>query len=149
MKRFAFAFALLLGGSLALATMAAAEGFKPMPAAEAERRVTESRDALTDMLWIGLDVYWHVGRWDDCMRLCKDITVIDPQFIEAYTSWAWMLWSADRDAEAIAVYEQALKDNPDSPDLYFEYGFYYRNRRKYGEAIPLLRKAAEKGASRG
>jgi tetratricopeptide (TPR) repeat protein len=149
MKRLAIVLVLVIGGNLWLAGAAPAEELKPISAAEAERRVTESRDSLTDMLWIGLDVYWHEGRWDDCLRLLRDIIVIDPHFVEAYTSAAWMLWSSDRDQEAIAVYEKGVKANPDDPDLYFEYGFYYRNRGQLGKAIDLLRKAAEKGATRG
>ena len=139
----------VVGGSLWLTGAAPAEELKPIPAAEAERRVAESRDALTDMLWIGLDVYWHQGGWDDCLRICRDIIILDPQFVEAYTAAAWMLWSSDRDQEAIAMYEKGIEANPDSPDLYFEYGLYYRNRGKLGKAIELLRKAAEKGATRG
>lgn len=148
MKRLATVLVLVFGGSLWFAGTALAEELKPMPAAEAERRVIESRDSVTDRLWIGLDVYWHQGQWDDCLRLLRDIILIDPQFVEAYTGAAWMLWSSNRDQEAIAFYEKGIKANPDNPDLYFEYGFYYRNRGKLGKAIELLRKAAEKGATR-
>jgi Tfp pilus assembly protein PilF len=126
----------------------AEEELRPIPAAEAERRVAEVRDALTEVLWIGIDGYWHEGDWEACLRLNKEIVALDPQFVDAWTSAAWVLWSNDRDKEAVEVYKEGIEANPDSPDLYFDYGFFLRNRKRFDEAIPMFRKACEKGATK-
>lgn len=124
----------------------AEEEFEPISAAAAEARIAAVRDAITEILWIGIDGYWHEGGWEDCLRLNKEIIALDPQFVEAYTSAAWLLWSSDRDEEAIAMYQRGLEANPDSHELYFDFGFYYRNRKKLDKAVALFRKAVEKGA---
>ena len=127
----------------------AEEELKPIPAAIAEARVAEVRDAITDILWFGIDGYWHEGQWEDCLRLNQEIIALDPHFVEAYTSAAWVLWSSDRDKEAVAMYQQGIAANPDSFDLYFEMGFYYRNRKQLDKAVEMLRKAVELGIDRG
>ena len=136
---------LLAGAS---AVWADEEEFKPISAAEAERRVAEVRDAITEVLWIGIDGYWHEGDWEACLRLNKEIYALDPQFVEAYTSAAWLLWSDDRDKEAVEVYQEGIAANPDSADLYFDYGFFLRNRKKFDEAIAMFRKANEHNATK-
>jgi len=147
MGRWGLVIVLVLGGGLLRACAACAEEeLAPIPAAVAEARVAEERDFLTDILWMGIDGYWHEGKWEDCLRLNKEIIALDPQFVEAYTSAAWLLWSEDRDKEAVAMYEQGIDANPDSPDLYFDFGFYYRNRKKLDQAIAMFRKAVDKGA---
>ncbi len=87
---------------------------QPIPAVEAERRVGETRDALTDLLWMGIEPYWHRGDMDACLRLLRQTVEVDPHFVEAGTSLAWMLWSYGRDAEAIAAYENCIAANPKS-----------------------------------
>lgn len=138
---------LAVGLAIAGASGAGAEeALRPVSAREAERRVGEVRDAITEVLWIGLDTYWHEGDWDSCLRLTKEIIALDPHFVEAYTSAAWMLWSEDRDKEAVAMYREGLEANPDSAELYFDYGFYLRNRKQLEQAIEMFRRAVEKGA---
>ena len=148
MKRIAILALLACWAGLLGGTVWAAEELKPIPAAEAEKRVAVERDALTELLWVGIDGYWHAGQIEDCVRLNKEIYGIDPQFVEAYTSAAWVLYSNDRDAEAVAVYKEGLAANPKSADLYFEFGFFYRYRKQFDKAIPLLRKAVALGVDK-
>jgi tetratricopeptide (TPR) repeat protein len=120
---------------------------RPLTAAQAEERVAEARDLLTDTLWLGTEQYWHNGRWDDCIRICRQIIEVDPHFVEAYTSAAWLLWSREDDAEAIELYHACIQENPDSSEVYQDFGVYYFARHKYDEAAGMFRKAAERGAS--
>jgi len=110
--------------------------------------VAKTRDVLTELLWIGTEPYWHTGRWDECMRLCRQVIEIDPHFVEVYVSLAWMLWSQDRDEEAIAVYQSAIRDNPDNWQVYHEFGLYYYSRRRYEKAVEQFQKASGLGAPR-
>jgi len=121
---------------------------KPVPAAEAEKRVASTRDLLTDTLWLGTDPYWHSGRWDECVRICKQIIEVDPHFVEAYTAAAWMLWSQEKDAEAIALFNAGIKANPESWEVYHDFGTFYMARHKYDQAAEAFRRATARGAPR-
>lgn len=138
---------LVLLCAAALAPAAQVDALAPVSATEAERMVAEERDFLTDVLWIGVDEYFHTGDWQSCVRLCDEVTLLDPQFVEAYTSAAWVLWNYDRDKEAVATYERGLAANPESAELAFDFGFYYRDRKQYDKAISMFRQAVKNGAT--
>ena len=118
-------------------------GLAPLGAAEAEERAAETRDLLVDLLWEHTDVYWHSGRWDEAVRLCRQVTELDPQFVEPYTGAAWLLSSMDRDEEATAFYRAGIAANPDSYELYHEFGLYYFRRQKWEDAAEQFRKSVE------
>ena len=126
----------------------AAEPPQPIPATEAEQRVAESRDFLTDMLWMKTEDYWHVGRWDEAIRLCRQIVQVDPQFVEAYTGAAYLLYSMDKDEEAIELFRAGIAANPKNYDLPHEFGMYYYYRHKWDLAAEQFAKAVELGAPR-
>ena len=126
----------------------AAEPPQPIPATEAEQRVAESRDFLTDMLWMKTEDYWHVGRWDEAIRLCRQIVQVDPQFVEAYTGAAYLLYSMDKDEEAIELFRAGIAANPRNYDLPHEFGMYYYYRHKWDLAAEQFAKAVEAGAPR-
>jgi tetratricopeptide (TPR) repeat protein len=150
MRKLGLLLLLVMGvGLVCTSPTRAEEELKPISAAVAEARVAEVRDAITEVLWIGIEGYWHEGQWEDCLRLNQEIIALDPQFVEAYTSAAWLLWSYDRDQEAVAMYQQGIAANPDSHELYFDFGFYYRNRKQLDKAVEMLRKAVELGIDRG
>jgi len=119
---------------------------KPMSAVEAEERVRTVRDALTDMLWLNTEDHWHNGRWDEAIRLCRQIVQIDPHFVEAYNGAAWMLWSSDRDEEAIELFELGIAANPKRHEIYHDYGMYLFHEKKYLEAAEMFRKSVETDA---
>ena len=99
---------------------------------------------LTDLLWLRVDEYWHVGDHDSCIRLLRLITDLDPQDTQAYGSAAWLLWSQGKDAIAIRVYREGIAANPDVYDMYYELGAYYWLHRHYAEAASWLRQAVQR-----
>ena len=121
---------------------------KPLPAAEAEQRVAESRDFLTDMLWMKTEDYWHVGKWDEAIRLCRQIVQVDPHFVEAYTGAAYLLYSMDKDDAAIELFRAGMAANPRNYDLPHEFGMYYNYRHKWDLAAEQFEKAVALGAPR-
>ncbi len=139
---------IVLLGCLAPAWAAEPEpsALKPISAAEAERRVGETRDALTDLLWMGIEPYWHKGDFDNCLRLTRQTVEVDPHFVEAGTSLAWLLWSVGRDDEAIAAYEKCIAANPKSWKAHHEFGLFYMARNKYLKAAEQFRAAKDLGA---
>ena len=120
----------------------------PIPAAEAEEKVAESRDFLVDLLWLGTDEYFHDGEWDECIRIARQVIEIDPHFVDAYTGPAYLLWSSDRDEEAIEFFLAGIEANPERFEIYHEFGMYYWLHQRYEEAIVQFRKAVEREAPR-
>lgn len=118
----------------------------PLSGAEGERQVAEARDFLANLLWDGTEQYWHSGRWDEAIRLCRQIVQIDPTFVEAYNGAAWMLWSMDRDEEAIELYQAGVAANPNSYEIYHDFGMYYFHRQKWEQAAEQFRKSVEASA---
>ncbi len=139
---------LLICATTSWAGATAASAPRPISAAEAEKRVAESRDFLTDMMWTKTEEYWHVGDWDNCIRLCRQIVQVDPHFVEAYTGAAFLLWSSDKDAEAIELFRAGIAANPKDYDLPHEFGMYYRYRHKWDQAIEQFARAVELGSPR-
>ncbi len=135
--------AFLLGMTSVWAGASTQPEMKPLSAADAERRVTETQDFLVDLLWEHTDVHWHAGRWDEAIRLCHQVIELDPGFVEAYTGAAWLLWSMDRDEEAIEFYRAGLAANPDSYEIPHEFGMYYHHRHNWDQAAEQFRKAVE------
>jgi tetratricopeptide (TPR) repeat protein len=99
-------------------------------------------DETVAQLWKQTDEHWHEGEYVHIVNICKVVAAARPNMMEAYANAGWLLWSMDRDEEAVALYEQGLKANPDSYSMYDELGFYYYNRKKdYPRAIPYYEKA--------
>jgi tetratricopeptide (TPR) repeat protein len=140
---------LLLACRLALAAVPpSGEQPAPISAIEADKRVAESRDFLTDMLWMKTEDYWHVGRWDEAIRLCRQIVQVDTQFVEAYTGAAFLLYSTDKDEEAIELFRAGIVANPKNYDLPHEFGMYYYYRHKWDLAAEQFAKSGDLGAPR-
>jgi tetratricopeptide (TPR) repeat protein len=137
---------LLLCAGAACAQEADQDAPASLSAAEAERQVLEARDFLVELLWDGTEQYWHTGRWDEAIRLCRQIVQIDPTFVEAYNGAAWMLWSMDRDEEAIELYEAGVAANPNRYEIYHDFGMYYFHRHKWDKAAEQFRKSVEADA---
>src|SRR5262249_36766637 len=118
------------------------------PAANSAIVVTEEgmadavlADALDEM-WRQVDRHHHQGEHDHIIALCRMIVQGNPSHYEAYEDAAWLLWSDDRNAEAVAFLKQGLAANPHTYNLYDELGMHYSLRLKDpASAIPYYEKA--------
>ncbi len=146
MARIATICLVLLCAAALWAAQPAPQELKPITAAEAEQRVAEARDFLTDALWTHTETHWHVGEWEECIRLCRQIVEVDPHFVEAYTGAAWMLWNLGKDEEAIEVYRAGIAANPKAYEIYHEFGMYYSYKKNWEQAVEQFRKSVECGA---
>ncbi len=88
------------------------------------------RGLLADFLWLRVDEYQHrrriVGgdllRSDDeaLMPLVRLITWLNPHFIDAYAlGGQWLAFHFSRPHEAIAFYEEGIRNNPRDYDLIY------------------------------
>jgi tetratricopeptide (TPR) repeat protein len=99
-------------------------------------------DGIVDQLRVQTDRHWHKGEYSHMINLYRMEIVAHPDNVDAYSSAGWLLWSMDRDAEAVAMYEEGIKANSDSFYMYDELGQYYFQRKKdYPRAIVYYEKA--------
>ncbi len=112
-----------------------------MPA-HVQKRVDTIIDGMLDRWIVQMDRWWHDGQHEHLINMTYFLIAFDPTNIEAYENAGWLLWSSDRDDEAIALYERGVRNNPDRYDLYYEIGQYYYIRKKdYAKALPYLEQA--------
>ena len=91
------------------------------------------------------DMHFHKGEYNHIVNLSRMAVAADPSDVDAYSDAAWLLWSMNRDDEAIALYEQGIKANPNSFYMLDELAHYYYNRKKdWPKAIYYYERAASK-----
>lgn len=114
--------------------------------AESSRTVADAIAVETvRLLQLQADRHWHKGDYCRIVNLNKMFIAAYPDFTDAYANAGWLLWSMDRDDEAVALYDQGIAANPDSYALYYEKGYYMLLRKKdMKQAVELLEKAVSK-----
>jgi tetratricopeptide (TPR) repeat protein len=90
------------------------------------------------------DVHFHEGEYDHIINLYRIIVEGDPKNMSAYENAAYLLWSTDRNPQAIEFLKQGIKNNPDIYYMYDELGNHYWLRNKDPKnAITYLRQAVQ------
>lgn len=123
---------------LPAATAGAQKGTAPKVPATVEAIL----DATLDHVWQLTDLHWHKGEYNHILNLYKVVVAGWPDQVEAYANGGWLLWSMNRDAEAIALYEQGIKANPKSAYMFDELGQHYNRKKDWPKAIRYLEQAA-------
>jgi len=123
------------------------------------RFLGEIRYTLAAYLWLKVEIYHHelnlttlsatVGGEDpkkvgEILALCRLVTRLDPQFIQAYDVGSWRLSRGlGKFQDAADFLEEGLRNNPDNPvlvqDMAELYVFYEKN---CVAAIPYLEKTS-------
>lgn len=133
LTRFAAVLACACLGTTALAA--------PAPAGPAD--VNAIAGAVLDHMWVSTDRHWHKGEYNHIVNLSRMIVAGRPAQLDAYGNAGWLLWSMDRDAEAVDLYKQGARANPKSYFLFNELGFYYaQHKRDFAAGLPWYEKAA-------
>lgn len=113
-----------------------AQAAKTAPEA-GQDRADQITEMVLDRLLVVADAHFHKGEYNHIVNLSRMILSARPEELEIYATAGWLLWSMDRDQEAVALYEQGLKANPKTSFMYDELGQYFFIRKKD------YRKAAE------
>lgn len=94
------------------------------------------------MLFSMCDDHFHKGEYCHSVRLSKIVIQGNPWNMDAYANSAWLLWSMNRDPEAVELLEEGSKANPATYYMYDELGVYYAVRKKdYVRSIDWYKKA--------
>lgn len=98
-----------------------------------------------DNMHLVTDMHFHKGEYNHIVNLSRMAVAANPDDVTMYSDAGWLLWSMDRDDEAVALYKQGIKANPDSFYMLDELGQYYYNRKKdWPQAVAYYERAAEK-----
>jgi tetratricopeptide (TPR) repeat protein len=100
---------------------------------------------VTDLIWTHGDYYWHEGRYEDQVALCRLVRRLDPGFAEAYSSGAWLLENLGRDDDALQLYREGARAVPNDWHPHHDLGYFYYQHKQYPEAIESLKKAVALG----
>ena len=97
---------------------------------------------IVDDLLEQIDGHYHQGEYNHVVNLSRIVVQAEPQRVEVYGNAAWLLWSTDRNADAIAFLKQGLNANPKTYYMYDELGAHYFSRLHDPKmAIPYYEKA--------
>jgi tetratricopeptide (TPR) repeat protein len=123
---------------------AAAKGTR-RSAAQSQAVVGRVLGDVTDLVWTHGDYYWHEGRYEDQVAICRLVRSLDPGYAEAYSSGAWLLENLGRDDEALALYREGARAVPNDWHPHHDLGYFYYQHKRYPEAIESLKKAVALG----
>ncbi|MHB2017143.1 MAG: tetratricopeptide repeat protein [Candidatus Xenobia bacterium] len=113
--------------------------------------VGDLRTVLARLVWLQVDVYHHViqaqgGGYNqerDVLPLLKLVTMLDPDFEEAWDVAAWhLVVGLHRTAEGLATLRAGLRHRPNSPELRFVYALLLYKTKHYRACAPAAEAAA-------
>ncbi|GIV15691.1 MAG: hypothetical protein KatS3mg022_1126 [Armatimonadota bacterium] len=114
---------------------------QPLPA-EVQKRIDAIFDGMVDRCIVQMDKWWHDGQHEHLINMTYFVIAFDPHNLSLYENAGWLLWSSNRDDEAVALYQRGLRNNPNTYDMYYELGQYYYIRKKdYAKAREYLEQA--------
>ena len=100
-------------------------------------------NALGDMYDLA-DEFYHDGEWNHSINMFRVVENGDPHNVETYCNVAFLLWSSDRNDQAIEQLKLGLTNNNDSYYMYDELGSHYWLRLKNPTAaLPYYEKAVK------
>ncbi|MCS6831080.1 MAG: tetratricopeptide repeat protein [Armatimonadota bacterium] len=127
----------------AIYALSASVQAQPLPA-QVQKRVDAIFDAMVDHWIVQMDRWWHDGQHEHLINMTYFTIRFDPRNVSLYENAGWLLWSSNRDDEAVAMYERGLRNNPDAYDMYYELGqYYYLRKRDYARAKEYLEQAVK------
>lgn len=90
------------------------------------------------------DEHYHHGEWNHCLSLYRVVEQGDPHNVETYSNAAMLLWSTDRNDQAIEQLKLGIAANPNTSFMYDELGsHYWLHLKDPVSAIPYYEKAIQ------
>ena len=98
---------------------------------------------VVDRVWANVDGYFHEGDYNRVVALCRIATQSDPDFDEAYSCGAWILWSMGDKPAANAYLADGVARAKDKWKASYTIGESLMVRREYKNALPHLQAATK------
>jgi tetratricopeptide (TPR) repeat protein len=110
-------------------------------AGQSQAAVQQILENIVTSIWTHADYYWHEGRYEDHVAICRFMMRADPGFPESYSAGGWLLENLGRNDEALAVYREGARRLPNDWRPLHDLGYFYFKQQRYPEAIETLQKA--------
>ena len=108
-----------------------------------ERQADGIEYRVTDRIWANTDRYWHHGDYNRVVTLLRLCTESDPDFDEACSCGAWLLWSMGDKPAANAFLNNVLVRAKNKWNAQYSFGENLMVRREYADALPYLQAAVQ------
>lgn len=144
--------ALVLAAALSLACIASGVAApKPAPPSgaytpkKAKLRPAEDRiEQAVNRLIKKADEFWHAGDYEAAGSQYYVITDLDPEYVEGWTTYGWLLWAGlKRHDAAMRVFKRGLEHHPDTWELYFEIAYLEQHLGHFLQAAQWYAKATQ------
>lgn len=141
-----FVAALCFGAAfLTVSPVRAQNAAKPESLKTATAQVDGITSRIVDNLWEETDHYWHEGDYNRIIALVRVCVEVDPSFVEAYSSGAWLMWSQGdtKAADTLLQYGIARAPQAEKGNISYEFGWHLFNTKRFAEALPYLKQATD------
>jgi hypothetical protein len=91
-----------------------------------------------DKLWDRTDYYWHDGDYNRIVGLIRVVIEADPEFYEAYSVGAWLLWSMGDKPASNRLLDLGVQKGKNKWMAQYNFGELLFVRREFKDAIPHL-----------
>lgn len=112
-------------------------------AAQSRAAVAQMVDNIVTSVWTHADYYWHEGRYEDHVAICRFMMRADPAFPESYSSGGWLLENLGRKEDALEVYRAGVQAVRSDWRPLHDLGYFYYQQKRYPEAVETLEKAIQ------
>ena len=83
----------------------------------------------------------HLGKWDDCEKICQKILNIDPVNYDAFLNLGVCLSHSDKPSEALQFLDKAIELNPHSAQAWINKGNILQEIQEFEQAEDCFEKA--------
>jgi len=103
------------------------------------------RPFLAQQMLVRAASYFSCSSYDDAIRICKKIILIDSKNIRAWTSLGYAYKEQGNIDKAIETYERVYTLNPKDRGSAFDLGMAYFSKKEYLKALPYFERIRNDG----
>ncbi|MBC8135862.1 MAG: hypothetical protein H8F28_08265 [Fibrella sp.] len=134
-------------GTVAALSLCVSAFAQTAPAAKPSVQLDGLEYRVIDRVWANTDHYFHEGDYNRIVALCRVCVESDPEFDEAYSCAAWILWSMGDKPAANTLMAYGTKRAKTKWKAEYTFAEQLMVRREYKDALPHLQNATKSPAA--
>ncbi len=134
-------------GTVAALSLCASAFAQTAPAAKPSVQLDGLEYRVIDRVWANADNYFHEGDYNRIVALCRICVESDPEFDEAYSCAAWILWSMGDKPAANTLMAYGTQRAKTKWKAEYTFAEQLMVRREYKDALPHLKMATKSPAA--
>ena len=107
--------------------------------------IPKDSEGYRDSQVVLLNILREEGNYTDAIKLVKENLVAEEgkEDFDLYAVLADLYKANGENDKALTVFKEAIRDSPDSPELYFRYGMFLDGIGRYAEAMTTIEKVLD------